>query len=402
MNKLNRVALIADVFPPSRSSAAIQLFDLSVEMARQGIELTVIIPSQSSKNFELVDHKFGFKILFLKTNKIKDIGYFKRTLNEFLMPFLMIKNLRESSYANKKWDFIVWYSPSIFHGPFVHYIKYKSRCRAYLLIRDIFPQWALDLGLLKRGPLYIFFLAIAYYQYSLADIIGVQSHGNLEYFKTWSKKRHKRIDVLPNWLAEAKRKKSSIQIINTKLANRKIFLYAGNMGVAQDVGIFLRLAVELKNNREYGFLFVGRGSKVGELKDIANEYKLENVLFFDEIPVEEVNDLCSQCDVGLLALSTKHKTHNIPGKLLTYLRAGLPCLANVNAGNDIVKFIEVNQVGEVCVTGDVKELKKKLEFLLSKTEQKKQLSVMCKDVFERNFSVTNTVQSLMDSYQDTD
>src|SRR5204863_2592464 len=72
---------------------------------------------------------------------------------------------------------------------------------------------------------------------------------------------------------------------------------------------------------------------------------LTNTLFFDEIDSCEMPGLLSQCFIGLLTLDPRHKTHNIPGKFLTYLRAGLPVLARVNPGTDLAYLINNEGVG---------------------------------------------------------
>ncbi|WP_211160137.1 hypothetical protein [Aromatoleum aromaticum] len=55
----------------------------------------------------------------------------------------------------------------------------------------------------------------------------------------------------------------------------------------------------------------------------------------------------AQCHVGVVALDRRHKTHNIPGKFLTYMQSGLPVLANINPGNDLVDLIDSEQVGRI-------------------------------------------------------
>ena len=172
------IALIADAFPPMRSSAAVQLRDLSLEMVKQGLIPTVIIPSANLNQAWLLDYMDGVQVLRLKAPRTKDIGYTRRTINEFLLPFIMLRNFRKSPFSNVKWDGVVWYSPTIFLGPLANAFKKASTCRSYLIIRDIFPEWAVDMGLLSRGLPYRFFKAIERYQYSVADVLGVQTPGN--------------------------------------------------------------------------------------------------------------------------------------------------------------------------------------------------------------------------------
>ena len=146
-----RIALIADTFPPLRSSGAVQLRDLSREFARQGHSLCVLLPAPDQREPWRMEEFDGAQVLRLKAPRTKDIGYVRRTLAELVMPFAMLQNLRKSPLAEEQWDGVVWYAPSIFHGPLVSALKKSSRCKGYLVIRDIFPEWAVDMGLMGRG-----------------------------------------------------------------------------------------------------------------------------------------------------------------------------------------------------------------------------------------------------------
>ena len=84
--------------------------------------------------------------------------------------------------------------------------------------------------------------------------------------------------------------------------------------------------------------------------------QLDNVVFFDEIDPDGIPDLYAQCHAGIVALDSRHKSHNIPGKFLTYMQNGMPVLAYVNSGNDLVQIIRDEDVGEVCETDDLDEL----------------------------------------------
>jgi len=112
-------------------------------------------------------------------------------------------------------------------------------------------------------------------------------------------------------------------------------------------GLVRLIRARLKDRGDIGFLFVGRGSELPRLRVIARDRLLENVLFYDEVDSGEVPGLLAQCHIGLVALDLRHKTHNIPGKFLTYVQAGLPVLARINANNDLVGLIETEGVGRV-------------------------------------------------------
>lgn len=390
-----KIALISDTYPPLRTSGAVQLRDLSREFASQGHDLTVMLPAANQSVPWTLNEMDGVQVLRLRAPRIKDVGYMRRTIAEFLMPFFMRRNLHKSPLADVVWDGVVWYSPSIFHGPFVQLLKARSHCKAYLIIRDIFPEWAVDMGLMGRGLAYRFFDLIARYQYSVADVIGVQTPGNKGYFNAWLQKPNRKLEVLQNWLDKPAQVRCSIRVNETALAGRKIFVYAGNMGVAQRMGVLLDLAEKLRVNSDVGFLFVGRGSDAEKLKASSEERSLENTLFFDEIHPDEIPDLYAQCAIGIVALDPRHKSHNIPGKFLTYMQSGLPVLANINSGNDLAELIREENVGKVCESNRLDELVRLSEVLLRQIDDDPDLPSRCRALFEREYSVDRAVRQIV-------
>lgn len=390
-----QIALIADTFPPLRSSGAVQIRDLAREFARQGHSLCVLLPSSVQQEPWELDTFDGVQILRLQAPQTKGVGYVRRTLAELLMPFSMWRNLRKSPLHSMHWEGIVWYSPSIFFGPLVGWLRQSNGCKSYLIIRDIFPEWAVDMGLMRKGFVYRFFDAIARYQYSVADVVGVQTSGNRAYFFEWEKQADRKLEVLENWLNKPVQSQCSIRIDKTSLKGRRVFLYAGNMGVAQGLDVFLDLADRLRDRSEIGFLFVGRGSEAARLKAEAKQRKLGAVLFFDEIDPDEIPSLCTQCDAGIVSLDPRHKSHNIPGKFLTYMQSGLPVLANINSGNDLAQMIRDECVGGVCESNQVEELLLITEKLLAQIDADPELQDHCINLFYKKFSVKNTVEQII-------
>jgi hypothetical protein len=239
---------------------------------------------------------------------------------------------------------------------------------------------------------------IAAQQYKVADIIGVQSPGNLNYFKHWHEARKGRsIEVLQNWLAKRAKVRCSIRIDETSLAGRKVLVHAGNMGVAQGLDTLLELSDRLKTRKDIGFLFVGRGTKVRTYRKVAAARGLDNVLFHWEIEPDEIPDLYSQCHAGIVALDPRHKSHNIPGKFLSYMQNGLPVLANINVGNDLADLIRSQRVGEVCETNCVGELEQRCFALIERIDTDTGLPERCINLFQSQFSVSQTVDQIVAS-----
>lgn len=356
MSRSLLIALISTDYPPLRTSAAVQLRDLAQQFAALGHRPVVIVPSPISDKSWTVERLDGIEVLRVAAPPTRAASFVRRALAEMWLPFAMYRNIRKSSFRRAKWDIVAWYSPPIFFGPLIWKLHLNSGARTYLILRDIFPEWAVDLGLVRKGPVYLVFKAIAALQYAVSEVIGVQTPSNLVYLSNWASPR-RRIEVLHNWLAVTPDVGCSIAVGNTALAGRKIFVYIGNMGVAQGMDIFMELIQSLRHREDIGFLFVGRGSEFAKLEAEKTSRDLNNVVFFDEIDSSEIPGLLAQCHVGLVALHPDHKTHNIPGKFVSYVQYGLPVLARVNGGTDLQRIIEDEGVGKVYVGNSVGELK---------------------------------------------
>lgn len=395
-----RIALIADAFPPMRTSAAVQMRDLAREFVRQGHEPTVLVPSANTEESWTREEVEGVQVLRLRAPTTKDISYVRRTVNEFSMPFVMQRRLRKSPLTHVKWDGVVWYSPSIFWGPMAKALKKSSGCRGYLIVRDIFPEWAVDMGLMRKGLAYRGFKAVEKYQYSVADVIGAQSRANLPYFARLRLHPTRRVEVLQNWLAEAPNIGCSISVADSPLAGRTIFIYAGNMGVAQGMDILIDLAEQLRGRQDLGFLFVGRGRDAERLRRDAVARQLPNVLFHDEIDPAEIPGLYAQCHVGIVALEPRHRTHNIPGKFLSYMQAGLPVLARINPGNDLNELIDREGVGRVCTATTADELRRLAESLVDDLSANSEMPERCRAVARKLFSPEAAVRQIVARLKD--
>jgi glycosyltransferase involved in cell wall biosynthesis len=346
----------------------------------------MIVPSSTSDVPWTVERLDGVEVLRVAAPETRTPSFVRRAIAEMWLPFAMWRNIRKSPFRSAKWDLLAWYSPPIFFGPLIWALRRGSGARTYLILRDIFPEWAVDLGLVRKGPVYLVFKAIAALQYAAADVIGVQTSSNLAYLSRWARSPRRRIEVLHNWLAVTPDLGCSIAVANTALAGRRIFVYIGNMGVAQGLDIFMELIQSLRHRSDIGFLFVGRGSEFARLEAEKASRELNNLLFFGEIDSSEIPGLLAQCQVGLVALHPDHKTHNIPGKFVSYVQYGLPVLARVNGGTDLERLIEDEDVGRVYAGNSVSELKRLAEELVDDDALRHSMSGRGKQLGVRMFS----------------
>jgi len=351
ITRANRIVFVADSFPPFKNSAAVLVFSLAEAFVKEGCTVLVITPSYEIDK-PYVEESYGdFKVLRIKSGKIKSQIKLLRGLSELLLFFSLPIQFKKTKYSINTWDAVIWYSPTIFLSGIVGLLKKKSKY-SYLILRDIVPDWMVDIGVIKKGPSFYLLKWFEIYQYRLADVIGVQSGGNLGYIRKLYLPNLKKLEVLPNWMPLISRpldnlnqKKNLFDLQKTVLAGKKVLIYAGNLGEAQGIESFSRVLLEMKDSPDIGFLIIGRGSKKGAIQEIISAYEIVNVLVLDEVDLFTLSALYYQCHAGLVFLNYGHKSHNIPGKFISYLEAGLPVIAVVNPGNDLIDIVNSEGLG---------------------------------------------------------
>ena len=124
---------------------------------------------------------------------------------------------------------------------------------------------------------------------------------------------------------------------------------------------------------------------------------MNNVLFFNEIDSSEIPGLLAQCHVGLVALHPKHRTHNVPGKFVSYVQYGLPVLARVSAGTDIARLIDERGIGKVYVGDSVVELRRLAEELVEDEDARVSMSERGRELGRVMFSPAAAARRVISS-----
>ncbi len=395
-----KIAIITASYPPMRSSGAIQVQDLAMALACAGHKPFVLFPDHIVKESVVLEEQNNITNLRIKFPKTRDRNYLIRAAFELIMPYAMWYRLSFSKFRDNSYDAVVCYSPSIFFAPLIGKLKSENNAICYLIVRDLFPKWSVDLGLIKSGSLiHIFLQFVESKLYSAVDIIGVQTESNFEHFKNILISKNTTVEVLYNWLSKSSTSACSINLNKTRLKGKKVFIYAGNMGVAQGLEPIISLINEFKHDESIGFLFVGRGALFNKIKNQIDEGELCNAIIYPEISPEEIPSLFQQCYAGLICLDKRHTTDNIPGKFLSYMRSALPVLAAVNPDNDIIKIIEENRVGVATDRHDIKELARCFESLINLIDTDSDINERCHALFEKKFSSINAATKIINSIE---
>jgi len=348
--------IVDDYLPHSKKIAAKMMHELAIKLHEKGHLVSVLTPYHNIKERYTINFMDGIEIIYFKSGKLKNISKFRRAVNETLLSFNAFKNCNKFFKLNT-YDGIIYFSPSIFFGSLVSKLKKIWKCNSYLILRDVFPQWAVDNGLIKKRSLvHIYFSFFERLNYQSADRIGVMSNSNLKYFRNRFKSINK-FEVLFNWSSISKRPKSKIKYRKKLLLEEKIvFFYGGNIGFAQQIINLIYLAKGLLSRDDIHFVFVGNGDEVNMLVNKIKNSKLSNITYLPPVNQDEYLEMLNEFDVGLFSLHPDHKTHNFPGKLLGYMNYEKPILGCVNSGNDLKVVINKNKAGLVSDTGNHEEM----------------------------------------------
>ncbi|GIU18060.1 MULTISPECIES: glycosyltransferase family 4 protein [unclassified Shewanella] len=393
------LALVIDDYLPHSTRVAAKMFhELAVELQSMGCVVTVITPHFYEKNDFIEEVYDGIKVWRFSSGPIKDIGKVKRAINETLLSSRAWKSIKHKVEA-KTFDGVIYYSPSIFFGGVVANLKQRCSCPAYLVLRDFFPQWIIDAGMIKEGSLIErYFRYFERHSYNQADMIGIMSEKNMALFNKSTKSRYQ-AQILRNWAAlipyELSNKHNSIRR-KLNIQDKVIFFYGGNIGHAQDMANLMRLAKSMLPYIDAHFLFVGQGDEVELINNLVTEWSLTNVSYLPSVNQSEFKDILADIDVGLFSLSAKHTAHNFPGKLLGYMVQSLPILGSVNEGNDLQELVNEHGAGLITVNGEDEQFLKNAISLFQNAIYRKTVGQKAYTLLEHEFSVNSIATNILD------
>lgn len=389
--------VVDDYWPDSVKVTAKMMHELAVEFVQSGHSVTVITPGVDNPQALAVSTLDGVTVCRFRSPKIKNTSMAKRLVNEFLLPYRAWAYGRQHLKAHPH-DLIVYWSPSIFWTFLIKRLKSTWGAPAYMLLRDFFPQWVVDNGMLKEGsPITRFFRFFEKLNYDAADVIALQSSKNIEWFASTQRTRTP-LTLLYNW-AKDKPIKTPTGLYRDRLGlnGKVVFFYGGNIGHAQDMMNIVNLARELKDHPAVHLLLVGRGDEYALVEQAIRQENLKNITLMPSVTQDEFELMLREFDVGLFSLHRDHSSHNFPGKLLAYMVQGLPILGSVNQGNDLKEVIEGSQAGFVTINGDHEGLVKNAIQLLDK-QKRSSMGDQSKKLLHSTFSVQSIAKSIVNYF----
>ena len=375
------------------------------EFIRNGHKVYIVSPSER-RNGEpegLIEEENSV-ILRVVTGNVQKTNIIEKGVSTVLIESQFVRAIKKY-FAGQKFDLVLYGTPPITIVGAIRYIKNRDHAKTYLCLKDIFPQNAVDLGMMSKsgvkGLLYRAFRSKEKQLYRLSDYIGCMSQANVDYLL-----RHNpeidpaSVEVCPNSVEVCDRSIGAEQrrAIREKYGipqGKKVFLYGGNLGRPQGIP-FLIECLEKCAELEAFFLIVGDGTEFGKLKAYADSAKQGNLKLMKRLPKDDYETMIAACDVGLLFLDHRFTIPNFPSRMLGYMQAGLPVLACTDPNTDVGQVIVEGGFGWWCESDDAEGFAALVRQILALPEETgKAYGHKAFDYLAKHYSVESTYRTIM-------
>jgi glycosyltransferase involved in cell wall biosynthesis len=382
--------------------------DLMRKFHNEGHKVFIVTPLERKfRQMTTLEKYDNVSILKIKTLNIQKTNALEKWLATTFINYQFKRGIN-SYFSGIKFDLVVYSTPPITFTNLVNYVKLKSGAVSYLLLKDIFPQNAVDLGLIRNGGiLHNFFINKEKRLYEISDHIGCMSQASVDYLrKTCPGINPNKIEINPNSheLVEEEMTTGQKSFIRQKYhipENATVFVYGGNLGKPQGVGFILDFLESQKNKPGAFFLIAGSGTEYNRIKSWFDVNKPQNELLLSELPKQDYNLVLKSCDVGMIFLDRRFTIPNFPSRLLSYLEYRLPVLSATDRTTDLSSVIRGNNLGLWSESGDISAIDQNVDRLIDDHKLRMTMGQNGYNFFLMNYTVENSYDIIIKHFKIT-
>lgn len=380
--------------------------DLMRKFRDNGHEVYIIYPRERRLKLPTeVTHLQGVHLLGVKTLNVTKTNVVEKGIGQVLMESLFQSALKRH-FGNVNFELILYSTPPITFTKVIKYVKKRNpKAISYLLLKDIFPQNAMDLGMLTKsglkGLLYNFFRKKEKELYHISDYIGCMSPANVQYVLKHNPEVNPAIvEIAPNSYEISsqfvKQEREVLEHIRRKYnlpIDKPIFIYGGNMGKPQGIPFLIECMKAVKDRNDCHFVIIGDGTEYPKLKMFMDKFQPKAVSLFQRLPKTDYDTLARACDVGLIFLDYRFTIPNYPSRLLSYLTERKPIIAVTDPNCDTGILAEENGYGFYSPSNSVESFVKVIDKMLISDVQ--QMGENGYRFFLENYTVDHTYKAVM-------
>jgi len=294
-------------------------------------------------------------------------------------------------------DVFMGTSPPIFQALSAWLVATIRRKPFLLEIRDLWPEFAIDIGLLTNPILIQLSRKLEMFLYRHARHIIVNSPAYRDYLisKNISAKK---ISLIPNGVDPAMfqiKNEDALKFkIKLNLQDKFVVTYAGALGMANDIPTILRAAKRLEKYPQIIFLLVGDGKERSRLKNMLKEMNLQNVVFAGGFPKSEMPLILAASDVCVATLKDIPMFRTTyPNKVFDYMAAGRPVVLAIDGV--IRQVVEKAGGGIFIPPGDDEALAGAVLYLNKHPEELKRMGQNARTYVIKNFNRESHARSFL-------
>lgn len=348
--------------------------DLMRKFRDEGHKVYIVFPRERKHGLPTeVRVQDGVYLLGVKTLNVTKTNVIEKGIGQVSIE-LLYKRAIKKYFKGVSFDLILYSTPPITFPKVIEYAKKANpSAKTYLLLKDIFPQNAVDMCMLSKsglkGLLYKFFRAKEKKLYALSDYIGCMSPANVRYvlehnFEVSADK----VELAPNSLELVEAEKNVDRSVLAKYnipTDKPIFIYGGNLGVPQGIPFLIKCLEANADREDCHFVVVGSGTYYQKLADWYQSRQPKAVTVMKGLPKEDYDRLVQACHVGLIFLDYRFTIPNFPSRLLSYLEYKMPVIACTDPNCDTGSIAQENGFGFYAPSNDVNAFTQTVDKMLA-------------------------------------
>jgi len=378
--------------------------DLLKEFKKNDHNLYVL--STRERKYKLptvLEENDGVHFLKVKTGNFKKVKTIEKGISTLSIEPLFLRAVKKY-YADVKFDLVLYTTPPITFTRVVKYIKKRDNAKSYLMLKDIFPQNAVDLNVIgANGIIHKLFKRKERKLYEVSDYIGCMSSANVEYLLRNNSNIDSVTEVCPNTVTpiDYSDNQKAITSIRNKYnlpLNKSIFIYGGNLGKPQGVDFLIECIKKNEENKNEFFLIIGSGTEFHKIKEFFQKEEPNNAKLLESIPKVDYDQLVYSCDVGLIFLDKRFTIPNFPSRLLSYMQASMPVLSATDPNTDIGDIIEKGKFGYSCISDNVERFND-LVIRLSDKNSQEIMGKNARKYLEENYTSKHSYDIIMSHFK---
>ncbi|MBT3751206.1 MAG: glycosyltransferase family 4 protein [Bacteroidetes bacterium] len=385
--------------------------DLLREFIARGHQVTIISPTERrNQTFTHLIEKNNSKILKVRTGNIQKTNMIERGLTTLVIQHQFLFAVK-SFLNDESFDLLLYSTPPVTFNHVLKYLKKRNKAAiTYLMLKDIFPQNAVDIDVFSKNSLFNrYFRQKEKTLYSVSDIIGCMSEANRQYLIKHNPQIPPEIITLcPNSIAPSELASSALTDTDkikkqySLPLEKLLFIYGGNFGKPQDIAFIVSVLQDNLNNKKVHFIMCGSGTELYKLERYLTDSQPDNVTLIKGLPQKAYNELLSTCDVGLIFLDHRYTIPNFPSRMLSYMDNCMPVFAATDPCTDIGEVILKGDFGWWCESNDLSEYSRILESITHSPSVIQEKGKKAKTYLTENYSSSTTCETILEQINKLD